>query len=95
MEEKLSNEEEKNWRATQSEKDCKDANYNNHGYRCGSFKLISQTSAESLDGYPTITTKYTETRQYPDKNVGTTPTVVVEKLIYHVNMVFTLETTYG
>ena len=35
-----------------------------------------------MDGYPTITTKFTETRKYSDNSVGTVPMVVVEKLIY-------------
>jgi hypothetical protein len=93
MGEKLSNQEEKNWWATESKKYCKDANYNSQDYRCGSFKLISQTSAKSLDGYPTITTKYTETRQYSDKNVGTTPMVVIEKLIYVGDSIWLISTS--
>ena len=55
--------------------------------------MISQTSAKSLDGYPTITTKYTETRQYSDKNVGTTPMVVVDKLIYVGDSIWVITTS--
>ena len=82
MGEKLSDQEEKSWWAEESKKYCNESNYNNADYRCGSFKIISQVSGKSLDGYPTITTKFSETRQYSDNNVGITPMIVVEKLIY-------------
>ena len=82
MGEKLSDYEEKQWARESSEQNCNEANYSNNNSQCGSFKVISQISGKSLDGYPTITTKSTETRQYPDNSVGTVPMVVVEKLIY-------------
>jgi hypothetical protein len=82
MGEKLSDYEEKKWARESSRQVCNEANYANNDYRCGSFVVISQVSGKSLDGYPTITTKLTETRQYSDNSVGTVPMVVVEKLIY-------------
>ena len=82
MGEKLSDYEEKKWARESSQQICNEANYANNDYRCGSFVVISQVSGKSLDGYPTITTKSTETRKYSDNSVGTVPMVVVEKLIY-------------
>ena len=82
MGEKLSDYEEKKWTRESSQQYCNEANYANNDYRCGSFVVISQVSGKSLDGYPTITTKSTETRKYSDNSVGTVPMVVVEKLIY-------------
>mgnify|MGYP003752324457 CR=1 FL=1 len=82
MGEKLSDYEEKKWTRESSQQYCNEANYANNDYRCGSFVVISQVSGKSLDGYPTITTKSTETRKYADNSVGTVPMVVVEKLIY-------------
>ena len=82
MGEKLSDYEEKKWARESSQQICNEANYANNDYRCGSFVVISQVSGKSLDGYPTITTKSTETRKYADNSVGTVPMVVVEKLIY-------------
>jgi hypothetical protein len=79
---KLSDYEEKKWARESSQQFCNEANYANNDYRCGSFVVISQVSGKSLDGYPTITTKSTETRQWPDNSVGIVPMVVVEKLIY-------------
>ena len=82
MGEKLSDYEEKQWARESSEQYCNEAYYSEEGYRCWSFKVISQVSGKSLDGYPTITTKSTETREYPDNYVGTVSMVIVEKLIY-------------
>ena len=82
MGEKLSDYEEKKWARESSQQYCNEANYANNDYQCGSFVVISQVSGKSLDGYPTITTKSTETRKYSDNSVGTVPMVVVEKLIY-------------
>jgi len=93
MGEKLSNQEEKSWWAEDSKKICNESNYNNADYRCGSFKIISQVSGESLNGYPTITTKYSETRQYSDNNVGITPMIVVEKLIYVGDSIWVISTS--
>ena len=93
MGEKLSNQEEKSWWAEESKKYCNESNYNNADYRCGSFKIISQVSGKSLNGYPTITTKYSETRQYSDANVGITPMMVVDKLIYVGDSIWIISTS--
>ena len=79
---KLSDYEEKTWARESSQQFCNESNYANNDYRCGSFAVVSQVSGKSLDGYPTITTKSTETRQWPDNSVGTVSMIVVEKLIY-------------
>ena len=79
---KLSDYEEKKWARESSQQYCNESNYANNDYRCGSFAVVSQVSGKSLDGYPTITTKSTETRQWPDNSVGTASMIVVEKLIY-------------
>jgi hypothetical protein len=81
MGKKLSDNEEKQWRSEVGKEDCSEAKYDSHDYRCWSFKIISQVSGKSLDGYPTITTKFTETRKYSDYS-NNTPMIVVEKLIY-------------
>jgi hypothetical protein len=81
MGEKLSDYEEKQWARESSQQYCDEADNYEVGYLCGSFKVISQVSGKSLDGYPTITTKSTETRKYPDLS-NNTPMVVLEKLIY-------------
>ena len=91
MGEKLSDYEEKKWARESSQQICNEANYANNDYRCGSFVVISQVSGKSLDGYPTITTKSTETRKYADNSVGTVPMVVVEKLIYVDDDVWVIE----
>ena len=91
MGEKLSDYEEKKWTRESSQQYCNEANYANNDYRCGSFVVISQVSGKSLDGYPTITTKSTETRKYADNSVGTVPMVVVEKLIYVDDDVWVIE----
>ena len=91
MGEKLSDYEEKKWTRESSQQYCNEANYANNDYRCGSFVVISQVSGKSLDGYPTITTKSTETRKYSDNSVGTVPMVVVEKLIYVDDDVWVIE----
>ena len=91
MGEKLSDYEEKKWARESSQQICNEANYANNDYRCGSFVVISQVSGKSLDGYPTITTKSTETRKYSDNSVGTVPMVVVEKLIYVDDDVWVIE----
>jgi hypothetical protein len=93
MGEKLSDQEEKSWWAEDSKKICNESNYNNADYRCGSFKIISQVSGKSLNGYPTITTKYSETRQYSDANVGITPMMVVDKLIYVGDSIWIISTS--
>jgi len=79
---KLSDYEEKTWARESSQQFCNESNYANNDYRCGSFAVVSQVSGKSLDDYPTITTKSTETRQWPDNSVGTVSMIVVEKLIY-------------
>ena len=79
---KLSDYEEKTWARESSQQFCNESNYANNDYRCGSFAVVSQVSGKSLDGYPTITTKSTETRQWPDNSVGTVSMIVIEKLIY-------------
>ena len=68
---KLSDNEEKQWRSEVGKEECSEATYSSHDYRCGSFKMISQVSGKSLDGYPTITTKFTETRKYTDYSNNT------------------------
>jgi hypothetical protein len=93
MGEKLSDQEEKSWWAEDSKKICNESNYNNADYRCGSFKIISQVSGKSLNGYPTITSKYSETRQYSDANVGITPMMVVDKLIYVGDSIWVISTS--
>jgi hypothetical protein len=82
MGEKLSDYEEKQWARESSQQFCDESNYANNDYRCGSFAVVSQVSGKSLDDYQTITTKSTETRQWPDNSVGTVSMIVVEKLIY-------------
>jgi hypothetical protein len=91
MGEKLSDYEEKKWARESSQQYCNEANYANNDYRCGSFEVISQVSGKSLDGYPTITTKSTETRKYSDNSVGTVPMVVVIKLIYVDDVVWVID----
>jgi len=79
--EKLSDYEEKKWARESSQQYCNEATNNEQDYRCWSFKVISQVSGKSLDGYPTITTKSTEVRKYQDLS-NNIPMVVLEKLIY-------------
>ena len=79
--EKLSGYEEKKWARESSQQYCNEATNNEQDYRCWSFKVISQVSGKSLDGYPTITTKSTEVRKYQDLS-NNIPMVVLEKLIY-------------
>ena len=81
MGEKLSDYEEKKWARESSQQYCNEATNNEQDYRCWSFKVISQVSGKSLDGYPTITTKSTEVRKYQDLS-NNIPMVVLEKLIY-------------
>jgi hypothetical protein len=81
MGEKLSDYEEKKWQRESNKEMCDEATNHETGFRCWSFKIISQVSGKSLDGYPTITTKSTETRNYPDLS-NNVPTTIIEKLIY-------------
>ena len=81
MGEKLSDYEEKQWMRESNKEICDDATNIKNDYRCGSFKIISQVSGKSLDGYPTITTKSTETRNYTDLS-NNIPMVIIEKYIY-------------
>ena len=89
---KLSDNEEKQWRSEAAKEWCDEANNNENGYRCGSFKVISQVSGKSLDGYPTITSKFTETRKY-EEFANNTPMVVVEKLIYVGDTIWIINTS--
>jgi len=81
MGEKLSDYEEKQWIEQQNKELCGMATKFKNDYTCWSFKIISQVSGKSLDGYPTITTKWTENRDYSDLS-NNTPMVIVEKFIY-------------
>jgi len=81
MGEKLSDYEEKKWQRESSKEMCDEATNHETGFRCWSFKIISQVSGKSLNGYPTMLTKSTETRNYVDlsKNI---PMIVLEKFVY-------------
>ena len=92
MGEKLSDYEEKKWARESSEEFCNESNYAYNDYRCGSFAVISQVSGKSLDGYPTITTKSTEVRQYQDLS-NNIPMVVLEKLIYVADDIWIISTS--
>ena len=92
MGEKLSDYEEKKWARESSEEFCNESNYAYNDYRCGSFAVISQVSGKSLDGYPTITTKSTEVRQYQDLS-NNIQMVVLEKLIYVADDIWIISTS--